>query len=98
MSRQTIYCCSCDRPILNGPGQALPVSTNCDIVANDYPGEWAGKPACRTCYDVHSAAGPLALEAHVKATETLRKELEESRRVLIVARDQILRGMEEMGL
>lgn len=39
-------------------GSSIPVDNNAEIVAIDYKGPWGGVPACRTCVELHAAAGP----------------------------------------
>jgi hypothetical protein len=53
----------------------LPVDDSGRIVHNGYEGDWVGQPACEGCHMVHAAGGPDVLEAHVKATELLRRRV-----------------------
>lgn len=88
VTRSATYCAGCESELHDGSGgQSLPIDNNGDVVANDYAGEWAGRPCCRTCYDVHKAAGPVALEAHVKATADLSRQLEDTRAKLAEVRN-----------
>jgi hypothetical protein len=45
-----------DCHVCGGPSLAswgLPLNNNAEIVANDWPGEWGGAPACYTCWWLH---------------------------------------------
>lgn len=45
-------CCICGVPTLSRWG--IPVDSEIGlIVANDYPGEWGGQPACSDCWRKH---------------------------------------------
>ena len=50
----TIQCCICGQCDVSRWG--IPVDSNDGmIVANDFEGEWGGKPACRECWAKHEA-------------------------------------------
>lgn len=46
-------CCVCGRWDLSKWGVPISMET-CLIVANDFDGDWAGKPACERCWKAHS--------------------------------------------
>lgn len=52
--RGSVTCCVCG--CAADPRQGVPISMDTGlIVANDYDGDWAGKPCCEACYDRHQA-------------------------------------------
>lgn len=54
LSVRTAQCSVCGREDLSQWG--LPVSSETgEIVANDYPGDWGGIPACRECWLAHES-------------------------------------------
>ncbi len=54
LDTEPITCSVCGREDWQQWG--LPVSSETgEIVANDYPGEWGGIPACRECWAKHEA-------------------------------------------
>lgn len=87
MSRTNEHCVACDREI-RGELQSLPIGNRIvEIVDNNYDGEWYGAAACKTCFDVHAAAGVKGLDAYLKATESLRAELDRAIAALVTIRD-----------
>lgn len=56
----TVQCCVCGETDMGRWG--VPVDDTGLIVANDYAGEWSGKPACRKCWEIHDAGGLVGHE------------------------------------
>lgn len=70
----------------------------CDVVANDYEGEWDPMPSCERCHKVHAKAGPAGLEAYLEATKDIRDKLAAARVALRTIAGNALQTVEEIGL
>lgn len=77
---------------------SIPVSVRtCEVVANDYAGEWSPMAVCERCFTVHERAGPAGLEAYLKATEDLRRDLSTARAHLQMIRGKANDALREIG-
>jgi hypothetical protein len=77
---------------------SIPVGVrSCEVVANDFFGEWSPMAVCERCYKVHERAGPAGLEAYLEATADLRRDLSTARAHLQMIRGKADDALGEIG-